>query len=499
MRLWIRKHVIWTSLILFVIVFGISAILSIQTSKSFTYYIEHARGTTVENLTLEFTDGKDSQSPLLRIGESEETGACLKVRMDAVESGSAELRMHYTLTDPSGDSSQCTLGMFITVSKSHVIFVGTGICDYTGFPIFYYGITVYAGLMMVYLIWLRRQSVRENRYSYRVTMEWAGLLFFAGVFAIYLLVSAVGSIWYARLNVKMMSLLTGNLMMAFSVMTIPFVLIFAIAMTCSNVVLMKHEGRRMVNGLGMLAGLSLLAGSIVILLLFILNNLTGREHASVSVTYSICSALYSMFLVLLGGALISGLTAGTHTPAYDKDYVIILGCAIRKDGTLYPLIRGRVDKAIEFCKAQVEKTGKQAILVPSGGQGPDEVMAEGTAMRNYLISKGIPEEQILPETNSTTTLENMKFSKQLIEERTPDASVAFSTTNYHVFRSGILAAQAGLHAEGMGSKTKWYFWPNALLREVAGLFAAQPKMQLLFILLLALLAGVSGYMYYLVV
>lgn len=47
--------------------------------------------------------------------------------------------------------------------------------------------------------------------------------------------------------------------------------------------------------------------------------------------------------------------------------------------------------------------------------------------------------------------------------------IAFATTNYHVFRSGIWAQLAGLRAEGIGSKTKWWFWPNAFIRECAGL------------------------------
>lgn len=84
----------------------------------------------------------------------------------------------------------------------------------------------------------------------------------------------------------------------------------------------------------------------------------------------------------------------------------------------------------------------------------------------------------------------------IIESANPNANVAFSTTNYHVMRSGILANQAGLNAEGMGAKTKWYFWPNALLREVVGLFAYQPKLQLLTMVVLALIAGAAGYSYY---
>ena len=43
--------------------------------------------------------------------------------------------------------------------------------------------------------------------------------------------------------------------------------------------------------------------------------------------------------------------------------------------------------------------------------------------------------------------------------------MAFATTNYHVFRSGILAHDEGLAAEGIGSHTKTYFWVNAFIRE----------------------------------
>ena len=149
----------------------------------------------------------------------------------------------------------------------------------------------------------------------------------------------------------------------------------------------------------------------------------------------------------------------------------------------------------EFWKEQRQRTGKTAVFVPSGGKGSDEIIAEGEAMKRYLLEQGIPEEYILAETNSTTTYENMKFSKELIEKINPSAKIAFSTTNYHVMRAGILACKAGLEAEGMGARTKWYFWPNALLREVVGMFAYRPKIQLLSMLILTLLAAATGYLY----
>ena len=65
----------------------------------------------------------------------------------------------------------------------------------------------------------------------------------------------------------------------------------------------------------------------------------------------------------------------------------------------------------------------------------------------------------------------IKFAKNKMEEHSGSAEykAAFATTNYHVFRTGMLAEQNGLKAEGIGSKTKVYFWVNAFVREFIGL------------------------------
>jgi uncharacterized SAM-binding protein YcdF (DUF218 family) len=157
--------------------------------------------------------------------------------------------------------------------------------------------------------------------------------------------------------------------------------------------------------------------------------------------------------------------AARHIPKYDKDYVIILGCKIKKDGTPTPLLKGRVDKAIEFAKKQKEETGKDIIFVPSGGKGSDEVISEAESMRDYLIKKGIPKKNIIIENKSTNTVENMKYSNSIIIGKKKEAKICFATTNYHVFRSGVIANDMGIDIEGMGSKTKWYYYTNAIIRE----------------------------------
>ena len=63
------------------------------------------------------------------------------------------------------------------------------------------------------------------------------------------------------------------------------------------------------------------------------------------------------------------MKAASHIPKYDKDFVIILGSKINNDGTLPPLLKGRVDKAIDFGNKQYESTKKKIIYVPSGATG----------------------------------------------------------------------------------------------------------------------------------
>ena len=105
-------------------------------------------------------------------------------------------------------------------------------------------------------------------------------------------------------------------------------------------------------------------------------------------------------------------------------------------------------------------------------------------MKRYLIAQGIPEEQILIEDKSVNTYQNMLFSKNLIESKTKDFSkvnIAFSTTNYHVFRGYTLAEKVGMKAHGLSAKTKLYFYPNAFIREFIGLLVSERRKHIIYL------------------
>jgi len=101
---------------------------------------------------------------------------------------------------------------------------------------------------------------------------------------------------------------------------------------------------------------------------------------------------------------------GMIRPAPDHlDYLIVLGAKVREDDISASLKR-RLDKAIRYAQEHPETK-----LVLSGGQGEDEPTTEALAMAEYLLYNGITPDQMLLETYSTNTTENMICSKSLIE------------------------------------------------------------------------------------
>ena len=238
--------------------------------------------------------------------------------------------------------------------------------------------------------------------------------------------------------------------------------VFTAALIICGVSLIRHEGFRIRNLAGIGLGLYWVAGNL--LCLFVSEHLAG---AGVIGRFAALLGCYAD--LFLSGMLIMAFIAARHKPAFDKDFVIIPGCSISKQGGLLPLLKGRTNRAIRFAWDQERASGKPARYVPTGGQGPDEIMSEGSAMEFYLLSHGAESYEVFPEKQSVNTYENMLFSKKIIDALMPDAKVCFVTTNYHVLRSGMLARKAGLDAEGLASTTKWYFWPNGLARELVAI------------------------------
>lgn len=356
-------------------------------------------------------------------------------------------------------------------------------------------IVLYVAVVLAELIYKYRKAVKENIYTYDNI-----LLFGLIVFVAFLLLSQILScITESKLGLYILFCNILTLTESFAFLTFPVAFISAILTTLSNVQLLRKEGRSWRNTLGIILGVILCIATLTPVAIstglersrwewFDVHRWTGiGRFIGMFIEYT-AGIIVSYFEFILIGSIVLGIKAARHIPAFDKDYIVINGCQIRKDGTVTKLLQSRADRAIEFAAMQKKATGKDIIFVPSGGKGSDEVISEAESISNYLISQGIPESSIIPENKSTTTLENFKYSAEIIKEKGPaDAKVAFSTTNYHVFRSGMLASRAGIRAEGIGSPTKSYFWVNAFIRELVATIVYERKKHFLVLTFLMLI------------
>ena len=395
------------------------------------------------------------------------------VFLRAINEGEVNLKADRNLNDNVETEISFTVGKFGIIYESG--FIGS----MTNMNIIRYEIIGIILILIVLTILEFRKERKRNRYSYRL-MFYTGVVIFLGVSMLSWLLKVSFS-KYDDMN-RLYSIY-GDIISAFNifgVIVFPFIFLLSLFLIFSNIQLIRHEGRSLTNTLGIATGIFLIITPIIgFFTYYILSKLFNvNSYLGFHVSYFIECTIFVVlgyFVCMMFGTYFCTRRAGRHVPQYDKDYMIILGCSIRKDGTVTPLLKSRADRALWFAKKQEESTGKELKFVASGGQGDDEVTSEADAIRKYLLENGISEERIIIEDKSTTTYENMKFSYQKIledagiEAKTKEEKdipkISFSTNNYHVFRSGNIANSQGLNATGIGSKTKWYFNTNALIRE----------------------------------
>ena len=330
-------------------------------------------------------------------------------------------------------------------------------------------LTLYFAFVIALLAEAFVKQLEYNPYSYN-TIVYVGFALFCLVMMVMHLSAALECFSApGAFSERRMLLTLLNSAKAYMVITSPFLLLFAGALFVSNVSLIRHEGRRFVNILGIILSFLLVGGEIVILYLDLFVAAHLSDSLALRLFINLSAAFYLYFECMIIGAIVADSIAALHVPEHDKDFLIILGCGIRKDGTPTPLLKGRVDLAMKFYRDQLAENGKDAMFVVSGGQGPNEVQSEAASMRGYLLTQGIPDDHIIVEDKSTDTAENMRFSNEKIWAVNPDGVIAFFTTNYHVFRAGLKSRRVKMRSQGMGAPTKWYFWPNAAVREFVGL------------------------------
>lgn len=230
--------------------------------------------------------------------------------------------------------------------------------------------------------------------------------------------------------------------------TIKFLSIAAGALLLGNTTLMSVIANFNI-GLVPVAGL----GAVLVLYGVFFDKLQVKK----TVHILLCCGL--AVLLSFGGFL--AVYGRNDNATFEEKTVIVLGCGIRGERVSVGLAK-RLDKAAEY-----HRENPEAVIIVSGGQGPQEDISEALAMKRYLVAKGIDEEKIIMEDQSTSTITNFKFSHEIMKEYDlPEDSVVFVTNGYHVYRAASYAKAEGLDVTHLGTDIIWYTIPMNYMREM---------------------------------
>lgn len=175
-------------------------------------------------------------------------------------------------------------------------------------------------------------------------------------------------------------------------------------------------------------------------------------------------AVMLAFFIAVEGIILTGAFAD---PVPGLDYVVVLGAKV--NGTEPSgALRNRIQVASEYL-AQNPDT----LCVASGGQGSDEDISEALCILQGLSARGISEDRVILEDQSTDTVENIRFTL----EKLPDADslkIGVITNNFHMYRAMRIAdsQKPGVFFP-IPVATSAFSFPHYMLREFAAVVVSR--------------------------
>lgn len=266
-----------------------------------------------------------------------------------------------------------------------------------------------------------------------------------------------------------------------------FLVIFAVYMIINGFVILKKESKTLANSLSLFFGAGILAYFFITVFYVQYTNFLHQQNRPVGsfliYGYTLITFFFLIFMVIFFSFLAYSILYLTLPKKKDYDFIIIHGSGLINGETVSPLLASRINKAIDAYKVAAKEDVK---FIASGGRGSDEKISEAKAICDYLIEKGISEEKILLEEASTTTYENLQYSKEIAGREKENPKYLFVSNNYHVFRATLYAKRLHMMGEGVGAKTAGYYIPSAFLREYIAIIYKIRWILLLFFLLFLL-------------
>jgi uncharacterized SAM-binding protein YcdF (DUF218 family) len=137
---------------------------------------------------------------------------------------------------------------------------------------------------------------------------------------------------------------------------------------------------------------------------------------------------------------------GNHDERQPADAIVVMGAA-QYDGRPSPVFAARLDHAIELFHA-----GLAPRLIVTGGKREGDRTTEAASARIYAVQHDVPDDAILSEDTSRTTLQSIRGVASLMRDQDIDSAVFVSDPS-HMLRVLRMASDAGITAYGSPTRT----------------------------------------------
>ena len=187
-----------------------------------------------------------------------------------------------------------------------------------------------------------------------------------------------------------------------------------------------------------------------------------KAEKSGKVFLAVIAIIVSAVIIIAGIETIFMASAAFKTPEPDST-VVVLGCRVYGERPSRMMV-ARLKAAMKYLE---ENPGSACIL--SGGQGADEDISEAECMYRYLVANGISPDRLYKEDKSTSTRENLAFSKEIIEREGLNPDIAIATNEFHEYRAQQIAKALGLESGAASGVTEIWVLPTYYVRELYGI------------------------------
>ena len=160
----------------------------------------------------------------------------------------------------------------------------------------------------------------------------------------------------------------------------------------------------------------------------------------------VVAGLLAAVVLYLAVTFLQVWRAARADEARPAEAIVVFGTA-QYNGVPSPVLAARLDHAIELYRKALAP-----VIVVTGGNQPGDEFTEATASANYLIQRGIPDEDVLREVSGTSSWQSLAAAANFLDDR-DISDVLLVSDPFHSLRIRAMAHELGLEARSSPTRT----------------------------------------------